>query len=334
MKNSILIFLLLFSGYSVSAQIFPVFGGQRAGLSTLTFLKNDLSPRSIAMGGASVALNGDGFSYLTNPAALVDLKSFNISASNMFLGAGIQQTFLGANYATKNRSSFGVSINNLNSGAIDVRTEFQPNGTGEIVYANNLAFGLTYSKSLSDMFSMGVTMKYINEVMAQYRNHTVAADLGFLYNTDFRDLKFAVEVHNFGAGSGLRGNYLAVNYNRTQNAAPEKYTVPTVFRMGLSINVFKKEKHCILAAVQLEHPNDNAENYRLGFEYAFQTLLFVRSGIKINVAGQKAPTFGFGIRSRVGGHPLVVHYAANPSNILGTQHLLGLSFTFQKATRE
>ena len=49
-----------------------------------------------------------------------------------------------------------------------------------------------------------------------------------------------------------------------------------------------------MVAIQLEHPNDNSENIRIGVEYAYLNLIFLRTGYKINVLGQKAPTFGAG----------------------------------------
>ena len=51
-----------------------------------------------------------------------------------------------------------------------------------------------------------------------------------------------------------------------------------------------------MVAIQLEHPNDNSENIRIGVEYAYLNLIFLRTGYKINVLGQKAPTFGAGFK--------------------------------------
>lgn len=335
LQNIFLALSLLAFAKGAEAQTFPNFGGQRAGLSTLSFLKNDVNPRSMAMGGASVALSGDGFSSLTNPAGLMELKGLNFSASNMFLGAGLKQAFLAGNYVTKRNSVFALSVNNLFSGPMEVRTEFQPNGTGEYFYANNLAVGATYAKKLSDMFSMGITLKYINERLADYKNHTAAADLGFLYKTDFKDLKFAVAVQNFGGNSSLKGDFLPVTFNRDKNNIPlGEYTVPTIFKMGLSIVPYKKDNHAILASVELDHPNDNAENYRIGAEYQFKELLTVRAGYQFNVAGMKLPTFGFGLRARTGAHYINISYAARPTQYMGMQHLLGLSFNLTKASSE
>lgn len=317
------------------AQLIPNFGGQRAGLSTLSFLKNDINPRSASMSGASVALNGDAFSIFSNPAATTDNEGFNVAMSNYTIGAGIQQSFVSAVMPTKSKlSTIGLSVNTLNSGAMDVRTEFQPEGTGEKFYVSNLAIGASYAQKLSDMFSAGISLKYIHEQIDTYSNSTAAADVSFLYFTDYKDLKFAVMIQNFGGNSSINGDELKTTFNRTGTLEPEKYSVPTVFSLGASIIPWKKEKQSLLVAAQLNHPNDNAENYRIGLEYQYLKLLYLRAGYKINVTGQRFPSFGFGIRKLFGAHPLFISYAANPTEFQGILHTVGLSITINNMERE
>ena len=332
MRKLILLILVL-GVFGVSAQILPNYGGQRAGLSTLSFLKNDVSPRSMAMSGASVALNFDGYNLFSNPAAITGADALAVSASNFVVGAGVQQSFLSGVLPIQ-KSHFGLSINSLNSGAMEVRTEFQPNGTGEIFYVSNLATGLTYSKKLSDMFSMGLSIKYIYEQIAQYTNHTATADLGFLYKTDFKDLRFAVLVQNFGGNSSLSGYFLAVDFNRDSSSLDlNSYTVPTVFKMGFSMVPYKTKTQSLLISAELNHPNDNAENFRVGAEYNYRDLLYGRMGYKFSVEGQSFPSFGIGLRSQIGAHPLRIDYAINPTDFFGMQHCFGLYFQFNKMER-
>jgi hypothetical protein len=328
------VILLIFTAV-VNAQLIPNFGAQRAGLSTLSFLKNDLNPRSAAMGGASVAMDADAFSAFTNPAATADLQSFHVAASNLSIGAGIQQSFLSVSIPrATNLSTFGFSLNMLNSGAMERRTEFQPQGTGEKFYVTNLAFGGTYAQQLSDMFSAGITMKFIYEQIDTYTNATVAADVSFLYKTDYKDLNFAVMIQNFGGSSSLNGDDLPVDFNRSGQPTADNYSVPTVFSLGATFIPWKVSKQSLLVAVQLNHPSDNAENYRIGLEYEYLKLLYLRAGYMLNVSSQSLPTFGFGLRHRVGAHPLYINYAANPTDFLGVQHTVGIAFGINKMDRE
>lgn len=329
----LLILSLVFST-AANAQILPNLGGQRAGISTLTFLKNDVSPRSMALGGANLTLSADGMSAFHNPALMSHNEMLHVTVSDLAIGAGIQQGWISGIVPLKSSTSaIGLNLNYMSSGAMKVRTEFRPEGTGEMFYSNQLATGLSYSKKLSDRFSFGVTMKYIYEQLAQYKNHTVASDLGFLYSTDVKDLKFGIVVKNFGGNSSLNGDYMAVDFNRTA-VTLDKYPVPTVFRLGTSIKPIEDETQSLMVAIQLEHPNDNSENVRLGIEYEFRQLLYLRAGYKINVDGERFPTLGLGFRPKLGRNVLMVNYAMNITQYMGTIHGFGIDIGLNTDKRE
>jgi hypothetical protein len=317
---------------TTQAQILPNFGGQRAGLSALSFLKNDLNPASFAMASASVANKGTHYSSENNPAALVQIENTGLALSNTSVGAGIQQSFAGAAIKLDGGAVIGVNVNTLNSGAMEVRTEFEPNGTGQQFYANNTALGVNYAQYLSKNFSIGVGVRYIYEGIATYTNHTIAADLGFLYTTDFKDLTFAVVIKNFGGNSQMVGSDLESEFNRTE-VTLGKYTTPTLFKMGFSFVPYDKDNKRLLVAAELNHPSDNAENIRIGSELSLRELLYLRLGYKLSVKGQNFPTAGVGVKTRIGSHPLFLDYGINPTNRMGVQHLLGVRLPFNQDKR-
>ena len=113
----------------------------------------------------------------------------------------------------------------------------------------------------------------------------------------------------------------------------EDNTVPTRFMMGVSAVPWEANGHSLRTSLQLNHPNDNAENYRIGLEYSWRSILSVRSGMRLNVRGQPYPTFGFSVRSLMGMHPLYLDYAVNPTDLLGFQHHIGLRFSILKNER-
>ncbi len=55
--------------------------------------------------------------------------------------------------------TFALSVGGINSGPMEVRTTFQPDGTGEFFYAIYLMGALSYSKQLTDQFSSGATAR-------------------------------------------------------------------------------------------------------------------------------------------------------------------------------
>ena len=315
------------------AQLLPNLGGQRAGISALTFLKIDPSVRSSGMAGANLTLTGDVFATSYNPANLAEEDQFSIGLSNTFWVAGINLAYGAVSKPTK-IGKFGLSVNSLNSGAMERRTEFQPNGTGEYFYASNTAVGLTYANTLTDYFSWGVTLKYVNETLAEFSAHTAVVDLGFLYRTDVKDLSFAVMIQSFGPNSKLNGEYTPTDSLNPKDVDLESYPAPTVFKLGVSMIPWKTDDMSLTTIVQLNHPNDNAENIRLGIEYEYRELLYLRTGYKINVDDQIYPTFGLGLRTRIGKHPLFFDYSVDPTRFLGWIHRVGLRFAINNESRE
>lgn len=316
----------------VQSQLLPNLGGQRAGVSALPFLKIDVSPRAAGMGGAQIAVLGDAYAAQWNPAALTDVEHISFSGANTFWFAGINHAFFTGVLPNPKIGTLALQATALTAGAMERRTEFQPGGTGEYFYASNAAIGLSYAKQLTPMFSYGLTLKYVNETLDNFVAHTVLADMGFLYRTDFKKLNFAVTLHNFGANSRMSGT-APESPTTVQPRALGSYPPPTTFSIGASLTPIETEKHRLLTVLQLNHPNDNSANVRLGIEYAFHNLLFLRAGYKIGIADQYLPSLGAGVRTKVGKHPLLVDYAVDPHPYLGWQQRIGLTFALNRSTR-
>jgi hypothetical protein len=334
MRIVTLSFFSLFFITTSFAQLFPNLGGQRAGISALTFLKMGISPRATGLGGANITLTGDGYSSFTNPAATGELNALSIAASNTFWFASINSAYFSVNQPFK-WGTMGLSINSVNSGQMKVRTVFQPNGTGEVFYANYYAVGLSYGKQLTDRFSWGANFKYVREELAGLAANTGVLDIGFLYKVDVKDLRFAVLLQNFGPNSTLTGDIEQDDNFSNDPVSFEPYPAPTVFKVGLSLTPWKSEdeKQALTTLVQLNHPNDNAENLRFGLEYNYHSFLFLRIGYQLNVKDQNYPTAGIGLRLRVGRHPLMLDYSVSPHKYLGQVHRGGLSFMLNNESR-
>ncbi|MCS7074831.1 MAG: PorV/PorQ family protein [Bacteroidia bacterium] len=302
-------------------------------ISSLTFLKIDVSPRAAALAGSLTGTGGDSYAIQWNPAAMADIENLSFATSNTFWVAGINHSFFGATMPTKKIGTFGFSAVALNAGSMERRTEFQPNGTGEYFHAYNVAAGISYAKKLTEMFSYGLSVKYVNETLDNFTAHTGVIDLGFLYRTDFKDLKFAVLLQSFGLNSKLSGSK---PYDPVNNSpiSLESYPSPTVFSIGVSMLPIKTDKHTLLTALQLNHPNDNSENIRIGIEYVYSNLLAFRTGLKINVKDQPYPTLGLGVKTRLGKHPMQIDYAVDPLLYLGWIHRIGISLSLNRDTRE
>ncbi len=332
--------LCLFIG-SMHAQLLPSYGGERAGQSAFPFLKNDLNVRSAGLGGASVALPGDAYALASNPAGMASLKHGSLALSQLGLSGGAQNMGLHLTLPRKGRdAAWGIAIHYLQSPGFSERTEFQPGGTGYQLYSSQSSIGLSYAQRLSEQFQLGVTLKGIGEVYTTgsqtgaYSAMTAAADVGFLYTTDVKDLRFAVVLRNFGGSSALQGSFLPVDFNRSPIQGLESNTLPTEFAMGLSAVPWRQGSRQLLIAAQLVHPNDNAENYRVGLEYQFNPRLSARLGSRLNQRGQTWPMGGLSYDGGIVG-PFQIHVdvAAQRTDAQGWRNTLGLVFTQKSQQR-
>jgi len=336
MKFKTIPFLFVLSIFSntVLAQLIPNLGGQRAGTSSFTFLKLSTSPRQSAMGGAQTAVSGDGFSANANPASIIDVENLTFGLSNTIYISNINNSYLAAVIPAKNNNTFAVHVQSLRTDAMPRRTEFSPEGTGEFYYSSNMAAGVSFARKLSDYFSYGVTARYVNEYLDTYNVHSGVLDLGFLYKTDFKELKFAVLLNNFGVDSKINGQTQTFSSIPNPDRTTENFSPPTIFKIGVSFVPLRKENHVLLVAAELHHPNDNAENIRIGVEYEYMALLALRAGYKIGIENQPYPTFGFSLKTRVGKNPLRIEYAAEPYQFLGFTNQIGIQFGINKSKRE
>ncbi len=336
MKQGIIILIfgfILLTG-RVSAQLFPLLGAEKAGISALAFLKLEVDPRSEAMAGAQISLPGDGFSCQWNPATMTEIDSKTFSVSDRVMLAGILNSYASFILPLKNNAALGFSIVDLYSGEIEKTTVYQPSGTGDYVSTSNLAIGVSYAKVLSDFFSIGAGAKYVREQLAEFYANTLAVDLGFLYKTDFKDLRFAVMIQNFGPNSTLSGTLPASTFIPTSAETIDNYPISGQFKMGISMVPYKTELKKLTVVAQLNIPNDDAENIALGIEYNYYKILFLRLGYKINVKDQNFPAAGVGILTHLGKNPLHIDYAVSTSNTLQVVNTLGLSLNINNKTRD
>jgi hypothetical protein len=54
--------------------------------------------------------------------------------------------------------------------------------------------------------------------------------------------------------------------------------MPTVFRVGMSMNLYESDSHLVLSAIDFSHPPDNNERASWGMEYGFKEFFYARGG--------------------------------------------------------
>lgn len=320
---SIILFAVLqFQSY---AQLFPILGGQRAGISTAEFLKIGIGGRASALGDAFVAIANDASALYWNPAGLVQFAENQVMFSHNMWVVDINHDFIGAVYHLDDANAFGVSFISLSMQDMPVTTEYQPTGTGEYFGYGDYSLAVSYSRKMTDQFSFGATVRYLEETLDKLKMRGLMIDLGTYYWTGLGSTRFAVAVSNFGNQLAPDGEVVLIG-KRTKSQW-QAFSPPTVFRIGFAFEPYESVDNKLTASIQLNHPNDNSENLATGLEYNWKNIFYLRGGYKFNVDEQDY-SFGAGVNVPVSLANVNVDYAYSNFVRLGTAHrfsiILGL----------
>jgi hypothetical protein len=325
MKYLITLIIIVLTSSEIKPQLFPVLGGQRAGISTAQFLKIGVGGRATAMGDAFVAVANDVSALYWNPAGLTQFSENQVMFSHNQWVVDINHDFIGAVYHLDESNTFGVSLTSLSMDEMKVTTEYAPFGTGEYFGFSDLGIAVSYSRKMTDQFSFGGTIRYIEESLDKLKMRGVMIDLGTYYWTGLGSTRFAVAVTNFGNDLAPDGEVVLVG-NRTKSDW-QSFSPPTMFRIGFAMEPYEDEQHRFTASMQLNHPNDNSENLSLGVEYVWNKMFFARGGYKINVDEQNF-SFGAGVNVPISLANVSIDYAFANFTRLGSAHrfsiILGL----------
>ncbi len=291
---AIFCFLSLFCFEKGFAQLIPNLGGQRSGTAAVQFLKIGVGARAVGMGESFAAVANDASALYWNPAGIAEFQNNQLFVSHINWLVDIQHDFIGYVHHLDATNSLGLSVIALYTDDMQETTEYQPFGTGNYFSFGDVGIGLTYGRKMTDRFSFGITLKYFQETLAEFKMQGVMIDLGTFYWTGFGTSRFAVCVSNFGNQVKPTGSYM--NRDGVQIADFQSFSPPTVFKVGFATELYQTDMHRITTAVQLNHPNDNAENVNLGLEYGWREYFFLRGGYKLNVDEE---TFSLGLGCKI-----------------------------------
>ena len=286
----------------------------KTGLTSATFLSIEVGPRSKAMGGAFVGLADDVSALYWNPAGIAKAEEKSIMFSHTEWLADISFDFAGATFPIEGFGTIGAFITTLTMPEMQVRTVEQPEGTGQLFGASDLALGISYARTLTDRFSVGANFKFIRESIFNSSASTVAVDFGTLFRTDFNDMVIGFSISNFGGDLKLSGidtqvevdispNEFGNNDRIFANLQTEGFQLPLTFRVGVAMDVLKSESNRATVVVDGIVPNDNAQFVNVGGEYVFSEVLSLRAGYRALFLeeNEEGLTFGGGLKHKLFG---------------------------------
>ncbi|MDZ4711111.1 MAG: PorV/PorQ family protein [bacterium] len=331
MKKFILLFLFITGIYGTSfAQLFPNLGGQRTGTTSLQFLKIGNGARATGMGETFVAVSNDISSLQWNPAGLVAFKENGITASYTQWFADTKLAYFGGVYHFGGSNALGISVTSLRTEDMKVTTEFQPQGTGEYFRFSDIAIGLSFARQMTEQFSFGATIKYVEENLGVLKMRGVLGDIATFYKTGLGTSRFAIMISNFGGQVSPSGTAPLVN--GTVVSSFQKFPPPTSFQLGFALEPWMNKDNRLTTAIQLNSPTDNAENLNIGAEYAYKEFLFFRGGYKFNVDDEDFSA-GIGLRFPITFAHANLDYSLANFKELGLTQRFSLNLLFPTKSR-
>lgn len=269
---------------------------QRVGTSGFGFLKISQSARSAGMGDAFTSVADDVSAVFTNPAGLTRVRKFGWTTTytkwfvgtNLYSGAAV--------YSLGRGGLVGFSTVYLKPEDTEETTTTQPEGTGKIIKAADVAIGLVYAYPMTDKLSFGIRFDWLRETILNYSLNTFKVDVGSLFHTGFHHLRVAMSLRNLGQNQ----MYLFTTF-----------WMPINYHMAVSDELIGKQGDplYLTAAVETVYAVDYKQRYHVGGELWIANTLALRGGYKFNY-DLEGYTLGAGVKlGRVGGRKLVLDVA-------------------------
>lgn len=261
----------------------------KSGTTAAQFLKIGVDARATAMGSAFTAMRGDVSSIFWNAAGLANVQRLETIFVNNDWLAGVGFNYIGFAFPLRHVGVLGLSVTSLTVPDDKVRTVTEPEGTGEYWGAQDLAVNLSFAKKLTDKFSIGGNIKYIQQTIWHSYANTIALDLGTLFITPFNDIRLGASLSNYGGELHLTGRdqKLSVDPDLSNQGNVEfvnalyetdPFPLPLLFRVGISGELLETKSLRLSFGVDALHPNDNTEAVNAGLELAVRETFFIRGG--------------------------------------------------------
>ncbi len=280
----------------------------KVGTTAVPFLGISVAPRATSMGAAFAAVANDATCLYYNPGALSQMprSQLVVAHTRWLLGTDLNWVGLGLKLDADN--AVGLSLTHLNYGEEEVTTVYLPEGTGERWGATDLAASLSYCRNLTDRFSIGGSVKYIQQKLWNETASAVALDVGLLFITQFNDLRLGMSISNFGTDMRHDGRDLwqrvdldpaHMGHNETivGKLKTDSWPLPLFFRVGLAMDVLRQANYRLTVAADAFRPSDNTETVNVGAELELFQLLALRCGYKslFRSSSEEGLTAGVGV---------------------------------------
>lgn len=319
----------------------PAFAQSKTGTTFGQFLLIEPSARITAMGNAGVSMSAglDGVYY--NPASVASVERFELLFEHNAWIADISHDYVAAALPMGSWGRAYATLTALGSGEIDVRTVTSPLGTGERYTVDNIAIGVGYGRYITDRFSVGGQVNWIQETIWNTSASAYTLNLGSIYRLSDNGLHLGSSLNHFGSRAAYSGRDLDILYDQNpdvygdNSALPGQqstgeFSVPVLFRVGLGWPIDLTEESRLHLALDAFHPSDNFESVSFGAEWSWREMLALRGGYQnlfLNDS-EVGLTLGAGLGGELETSRFQVDYAWAEHGRLGSTQRFSLGVSF------
>ncbi len=259
----------------------------KVGTTAAQFLQIGVGGRLMGLGGAGVAAVSGAEALYWNPARILENRNFTLGVYYANWIADLQHQFIGFTHPLGASAAIGVFGISLGGDEFEQTTLTYQEGNGVMVEYGDLALGAAFAHRLTDRFSVGGNVKYIHQKLFNETASSYALDLGTYLRTDLRGFAIGMALSNLGKEMKLEGRDLSTS---DPNSPPTQYQVsawplPLTFQVGFAWKLWglpeafwKNTHHEGLLVFDGQHLNEGLTRWRLGGEYNFKQILFLRMG--------------------------------------------------------
>lgn len=171
-----------------------------------------------------------------------------------------------------------VSVMGMTFGDMTITTSDLPEGGVGTFSPSYLNFSVSYAREFSRSIYGGVTLKVINQSIANVKGTGVAFDAGIRYVTGEKDnIKFGIALKNVGPPMSFNGDGLAVEtifaqtgMSSTTEMRSDKFELPSLLNIGASYDIlFNDSINTLTVAAGFTANSFTSDQYRIGLNYGF-----------------------------------------------------------------
>lgn len=242
--------------------------------------------RDLAMNGANVAYSSGLDAIYWNPAGFANFDHKAAGTfSTMKIFSDINVNYLAIGLKMGKLGQIGFSLKSLDFGEIPITTNEDIDGASGATFAPSFMVGaLTYSQRLTDAIFVGATAKLVTESVPRASATGVAFDIGIQYHNigNVNGVSMGLVVKNIGTNMQYSGSAFLTQTSNTEygDRPTASNQLPATVELGLGYQYNFNEQNSLIFNGNFENNNFGNDAYKLGMEYAFTDLIFLRGGYK------------------------------------------------------